>query len=305
MALVECVPNFSEGRRADVIAALVAAVEAASVHLLDVSSDRDHNRTVITFVGEPEPVIEAAYRTAQVAAAQIDLTTHRGVHPRIGAVDVIPLIPLREVALAECVGLARRLGQRIGTELGIPVYLYEAAATRAERTNLAVIRRGGYEALQTSIESDATRQPDFGPARVGSAGAVAVGARGPLIAFNVYLETPDVTIAQAIARTIRAASDGLPAVKALGVLVGGQAQVSVNLTDFRQTSLHTLITAIRTAAQQRGVEIARSELVGLVPQAALIEAALDALMLPPQAHDQVLEYRVGAATQDYRPVPFE
>ncbi len=304
MAQVECVPNFSEGRRSDVIAALVAAVESAPVALLDVSSDADHNRTVITFAGEPEPVAEAMFRGARAAVERIDLTTHAGVHPRMGAVDVIPFVPLRGISLAECAALARAFGRRVGAELGIPVYLYEAAALRPERVNLADVRRGGYEALRAEIATPA-RTPDFGPARIGGAGAVAVGARGPLIAFNAYLDTSDVTVAQSIALAIRESGGGLRNLKALGLLVGGRAQVSMNVIDFRQTSLFTIMEALRAEARRQGAAVTQTELVGLVPRAALIDYALAGLQLAPETRSRVLEQRLGAVTGDFSEVPFE
>ncbi len=304
MALVECVPNFSDGQHADVIAALVAAVKSTPADLLDVSSDPDHNRTVITVSGEPEVVAEAIFRAAKVAVERIDLEQHQGVHPRMGAVDVIPFVPLRELSLEACAALARAFGQRVGDELGIPVYLYQAAATRPERVNLADVRRGGYEFLKTAITTP-ERTPDFGPARIGSAGAVAIGARGPLIAFNAYLNTHDVTIAQEIALAIRQSGGGLPYLKALGLLVGGRAQVSMNVIDFRQTSLFTIMEALRAEAAKYGVAVTRTELVGLIPQNALIDAALAALQLDPQVRERILEQRLGAASGDFREVKFE
>lgn len=303
MSLVECVPNFSEGQRAEVIAALTTAIQSVPVALLDVSSDPDHNRTVITFAGEPEAVAEAMFRGARAAAQQIDLEQHHGVHPRMGAVDVIPFVPLRGISLAECAALARAFGQRVGDELGLPVYLYEAAATRPERVNLADVRRGGYELLKTTIQTP-ERAPDFGPARLTPAGALAVGARDPLIAFNAFLDTDDVTIAQAIAAAIRESGGGLPKLKALGLLVKGQAQVSMNVIDFRQTSLFTIMTALRAEAQKHQVAVTHTELVGLIPQAALIDYALAALQLPSHTRDLVLEQRIGAVLGDYREVPF-
>ncbi len=304
VAQVECVPNFSEGRRSEVIQALREAIESVPVALLDVSSDPDHNRTVITFAGEPEAVAEAMFRGARAAAQHIDLTRHAGVHPRMGAVDVIPFVPLREISLAACARLARDFGRRVGDELGIPVYLYEAAALRPDRVNLADVRRGGYEALQTEISTPA-RAPDFGPARLGAAGAVAVGARGPLIAFNAYLDTDDVNIAQAIALAIRASGGGLPNLKALGLRVGGRAQVSMNVIDFRQTSLFAIMEALRLEAHRHGVSIIHTELVGLVPQAALLDYALAGLQLPPETRSRVLEQRLGSVTGDFREVMFE
>ncbi len=304
MPLVECVPNFSEGRRAEVIAALVDAVQSVPVALLDVNSDPDHNRSVITFAGEPEPVAEAMLRAARVAVERIDLEAHRGVHPRIGAVDVIPFVPLRDSSLRECATLARGFGRRLADELDLPVYLYEAAALRPERVNLADVRRGGYELLKTAITSP-ERQPDFGPARIGRAGATAVGARDPLIAFNAYLNTDDVTVAQAIALAIRASGGGLPYLKALGLLVDGRAQVSMNVIDYRKTSLATIMVRLREEVARHGVAITGTELIGLIPQAALIDTALASLQLPAQTRDQVLERLLGAATGDYREVNFE
>ena len=304
MSLIECVPNFSEGRRPEVIEAIKTAILQEDVCLLDVSADVDHNRCVITVAGEPAPVQTAIYRGAEVAVSLIDLDQHRGVHPRIGAVDVIPFVPLRDVSLADCVQLAREFGRRLADGLGIPVYLYEAAALRPERKDLAHIRRGGYEALKTAISADPDRAPDFGPRCLGRAGAVAVGARGPLIAFNVYLQTADVTIAQQIASAIRAANGGLPQIKALGLLVGGKAQVSINLIDYRVTSLHALMNAVCDHAARLGTSVESSEIVGLVPQAALIETALAALRLSPAARELILERRLGAATGDYREVNF-
>lgn len=303
--LVECVPNFSEGRRTDVIAAIVAAVESAPVDLLDVSSDADHNRTVVTFAGAPEPVLEAAFRAVQTAAQHIDLEAHSGEHPRIGAADVVPLVPLRDITLDECAALAHRLGRRIGDALALPVFFYEAAAQRPERVNLADVRRGGYEALKSDILTDPHRQPDAGPARVGPAGAVVVGARGPLIAFNAYLDTDDVEIAREIAVAVRTSGGGLPHLKALGMLVDGRAQVSMNVIDFRQTGLWTIVQQVRAEAAKRGVAVTETELVGLIPQTALVNAALDALQLPPETRHRLLESRLGSIRGDYREIPFE
>ncbi|MFQ3565543.1 MAG: glutamate formimidoyltransferase [Aggregatilineales bacterium] len=302
MSLIECVPNFSEGRRPEVIEAIKAAILQEDVYLLDVSADVDHNRCVITFAGEPEPVQAAMYRGAEVAVSLIDLDQHRGVHPRIGAVDVIPFVPLRDISLTACVQIAREFGKRLADGLDIPVYLYEAAALRPDRKDLAHIRRGGYEALKTAISTDPDRAPDFGPCYVGRAGAVAVGARGLLIAFNVYLQTSDVTIAKQIASAIRAANGGLPQIKALGLLVGGRAQVSINLINYRVTSLYMLMNAVCDHAARLGVSVESSELVGLVPQAALIETALAALRLSPAVGELILERRLGDATGDYREV---
>jgi glutamate formiminotransferase len=292
MPLVECVPNFSEGRQVVIDALVVAVEQTAGVRVLDVHSDVDHNRTVITFAGEPEPVIEAAYRVVARAAQLIDMEQHRGQHPRLGATDVLPLVPLEGITLDECAALARRLGERIGTELNIPVYLYEAAATRPDRINLADVRRGEYESLQTAINTDPNRKPDFGPAVVGPAGATIVGARLPLIAYNVYLTTDDVEIARRIAQKVRFSSGGLPNVKALGLLVKGRAQVSMNLTDYTRTPVHVVMERIREEAARHGVGIHSSELVGLIPQAALIEAARYYLQLEAFGSQQLLEERL-------------
>lgn len=267
--IVECIANFSEGRRDDVIAAIVAAVHTI-VPVLDVHSDPDHNRTVVTFAGEPEAVLEAAFQGIATAARLIDMDMQRGTHPRIGAADVVPFVPLDGATMADCVSLAQRLGQRVGEELSIPVYLYESAATRPERANLADVRRGEYEGLRQRITVD---PPNYGPAFVGKAGGVAIGARPPLIAFNVYLTTGDVTIAQRIAEAVRHSSGGLRYVKALGMLVDGKAQVSMNLTDYTKTPLHRVVEMVRREASRYGVGILSSELVGLIPQQALLDAA--------------------------------
>lgn len=304
MALVECIPNFSEGRRPEVIAAIVDAVRSADVHLLDFSSDADHNRTVVTFAGEPQATAEAAFRAIRAAAERIDLSLHSGQHPRMGAADVVPFVPLRDYSLAESAALARELGRRVGGELGLPVYFYEAAALRPERVNLADVRRGGYEALKASIH-EAAHAPDVGPARVGPAGAVIIGARGPLIAFNAFLDTSDVTVAQDVALAVRESGGGLPALKALGLLVGGQAQVSMNVVDFRRTSLFDILNAVRREAEARGARVTHTELVGLIPQAALVNTALAYLQLPPDAGARILETRLGETTGDFRGVTFE
>jgi glutamate formiminotransferase len=278
-ALVEAVPNFAEGRRPEVIDAIANALQSAGASLLDSTSDWDHHRTVLTIAGSPTAVVEGLMSAVEIAARHIDLHTQRGVHPRIGATDVVPLVPLADISLEECAELARQLGRRIGAELGIPVYLYEAAATRPGRRNLADLRRGEFEGLLSTIQQE-ERTPDFGPARVGPAGAVIVGARPVLIAYNVFLASSDVTIAQSIAKSIRASSGGFPAVKALGLLVNGQAQVSMNLTDYTQTPIHVVFDAITHLAYAHGVSIARSELIGLAPQEAMLQAAAHYLKLP-------------------------
>ncbi len=292
MLLVECVPNLSEGRNRDTIAAFQGAVAGVDgVRLLDTHSDADHHRTVLTFAGPAEAVGEAAFRAVREAAQRIDLRGHRGVHPRIGAADVVPFVPMGQTPMAVCVELAEAVGARIGSELGVPVYLYGAAARRPERRRLADVRRGEYEGLVTAIGSDPSRAPDFGPAALGPAGAVAVGARGPLIAFNVLLATPDLAVARAVARTVRASSGGLPCVQALGVPCSrpNAVQVTMNLTDPARTSLPAALAAVRAAAARHGVDVLESELVGLAPADALLAAAAEALALPALAPRQMLE----------------
>jgi len=293
MKIVECVPNFSEGRRKGVIDQIVGRIASVpGVKVLDVHSDADHNRSVVTYIGEPRAVEEAAFQAIAQAAKFIDMDSHRGQHPRIGATDVVPFVPLAGVEMAVCVEMAQRLGERVGRELAIPVYLYREAATRPERRDLANIRRGEYEALKVEIETDPQRDPDFGPTCLGKAGATAIGARPPLIAFNVYLSTDNVEIARAIARAVRGSSGGLRYVQALGLLVKGVAQVSMNLTDHRQTPIHRVMEMIRREAASYGVSVRRSEIVGLVPQAALVEAAKFYLQLNGFSLDQVLENRL-------------
>ncbi|MFN8527323.1 MAG: glutamate formimidoyltransferase [Anaerolineae bacterium] len=297
--LVECVPNFSEGRRADVIDRIAGEITAiADVQLLDRESDADHNRTVLTFVGTPQAVSEAAFRAIKMAADLIDLDHHQGAHPRIGATDVVPFIPIEGVTMADCVGLAKALGKRVAEELDIPVYLYEAAATRPENTNLADIRKGEYEGLKEAIQTDPNRRPDFGKAELGKAGATVIGARAPLIAFNAYLTTTDVEIAKKIAKAIRHQTGGLRFVKALGLLVDGKAQVSMNLTDYTQTSIFRAVEMVRREAARYGVGIQSTELIGLIPQRALFDAAQWYLQIDNFTPDQVLENRLsgGSAT---------
>jgi len=295
--LVECIPNFSEARRPEVVDQIVAAITSVEgARLLDRSSDFDHNRTVVTFAGPPEAVEEAAFRAIKTASELIDLDQHTGAHPRIGATDVVPFVPLSDVKMEDCVAIAQRLGQRVGTELNIPVYLYEAAATRPERTNLEVIRKGQYEGLKMEVETHPERKPDFGPAKLGKAGATVIGARNPLIAFNVYLTTDDVDIAKKIAKAIRHSSGGLRYVKGSGFFVDGRAQVSMNLTNFRDTPIARVVEFIRREAQRYGVGIHHSELVGLIPQEALVDAAVWYTQLDQFDKEQILESRLFAAT---------
>ncbi len=291
--LVECIPNFSEARRPEVVDQIVAAIQSVSeVKLLDRSSDLDHNRTVITFAGTPAGVEEAAFRAIQKAAQLIDLDQHSGAHPRIGATDVCPFVPLSGVTMEECVAIAKRLGERVGGELNIPVYLYEAAAARPERTNLENIRKGQYEGLKAEIETDPNRKPDYGPGKLPKAGATVIGARNPLIAFNVYLTTDDVDIAKKIAKAIRHSSGGLRYVKGLGLLVDGRAQISMNLTNFHDTPIARVVEFIRREAQRYGVGIHHSELVGLIPQQALVDAAVWYTQLDQFNQEQILESRL-------------
>jgi glutamate formiminotransferase len=296
--MIECIPNFSEGRRQEVIDAIAATIAGVrGVALLDISADADHNRCVITFAGTAEAVSEAAFRAVGKAAELIDMSEHRGEHPRVGATDVLPFVPLRGATLEECVTLARAVGQRIGEELDIPVYLYEAAATRPERAALPNLRRGEYEGLRDAIVSDPERAPDYGPGRLGSAGATIVGARQPLIAYNVYLNTDDVRIAKRIAKAIRGSSGGLRGVRGLGLLVDGRAQVSMNLIDYTTTPIHRAVEMIAREAAAYGVLVAESELIGLIPEDALLDAARFYLRLHNVRDDQVLERRIAQAAQ--------
>src|SRR5436309_8180518 len=267
--IVECVPNFSEGRRPDVVDAIVNAITSVSnVYLLGREMDADHNRAVITIVGPPDSIGDAAVRGVEAAMNHIDLTKHRGAHPRLGVADVIPFVPVRGVSLSDCVEIAKKTGREIADRLKIPVYLYEAAASRPDRTNLVNIRRGQFEGLGDGIATNPDRKPDFGEPRIHpTAGATVIGARKPLIAYNINLNTSDVSIAKEIAKRVRFSSGGLPYVKAMGVLLKdrNQAQVSMNLTDFEQTPVKLVFDTVRAEAEQRGVTVAGSELVRLSP----------------------------------------
>src|SRR5512138_3043526 len=297
--LIECIPNFSEARRPEIVDQIVAAITSVDgARLLDRSSDLDHNRTVVTFAGSPLAVEEAAFRAIKTAAELIDMNQHTGEHPRIGATDVCPFVPLSDATMEECIAIAKRLGQRVGNELGIPVYLYESAATRPERVNLENIRKGQYEGLKSEIESNPERTPDFGPAKLGTAGATVIGARNPLIAFNVYLTTEDASIAKKIAKAVRASSGGLRFVKGLGLLVEGRAQVSMNLTNFRDTPIARVVEFVRREAQRYGVGIHHCELVGLTPEESLIDAAVWYLQLDQFENDQILERKLYASKDE-------
>jgi glutamate formiminotransferase len=288
--IVECVPNFSEGRRPKVIDAIVTAIkDVAGVKVLDVKPDADHNRTVVTLVGGVEAIEEAAFQGIAKAVELIDMEAHQGEHPRVGAADVVPFVPIQGVTMEDCVAMAARVGARVGSELQIPVYLYEAAATSPDRRNLADVRRGEYEGLKYDIEFNPAREPDFGPKKLGKAGATVIGARPPLVAFNVYLTTDDVSVAKKIARAVRHSSGGLRYVKALGLLVEGRAQVSMNLTDYRRTPIHRVMEMIRSEVRRYGLGVAGTEIVGLVPQQTLLDAALYYLQLEGFRPEQVLE----------------
>lgn len=296
--LIECIPNYSEARRPEVVEAIIAAINAVQgVSVLDRHSDMDHNRTVITMVGSPDAIEEAAFQSIRKAQELIDLNQHEGAHPRVGATDVVPFVPITDVSMTDCVEIARRLGKRVGEELSIPVYLYEEAATRPERQNLENIRKGQFEGLKVDIEKDPDRAPDFGPARLGSAGATVIGARAPLIAFNVYLTTGDVEIAQKIARAVRNSTGGLRFVKGMGVLVEGMAQVSMNLTNFKKTPIFRVVEMVRREAQRYGVGIHHSELVGLIPQEALVDTAIWYTQMDQFEPGQILETRLYATKQ--------
>ena len=295
--LLECALNFSEGRREGVIDAIVAA--AQGVRVLGVSSDKDHNRTVLTFVGAPEVVAEATFHVSAKAVELIDMNQHRGAHPRMGAVDVIPFVPLGAANMEEAIVTAHQVGRRLGEELGIPVYLYEEAATRAERRNLADIRKGEYEGLLQKL-ADPQWKPDFGPNRPHpTAGATAVGARIYLVAYNVNLGTSEIGLARTIARAVRARTGGLHNVKALGVMLKERtlAQVSMNVVDPFQTPLYRVLELVRLEAARYGVPIVGSEIVGLVPLSVILETVRYYLQLEGFRDDQVLEARLWKEEQ--------
>lgn len=292
MPLLECVPNVSEGRRSEVVARLVtAAASVSGVRLLDVSSDPDHNRSVLTLAGEPGDLRASLLALYDAALLDIDLTSHRGVHPRVGAVDVVPFVPLGDTPMEEAVAAAEILASEVAECFGLPVYLYEQAARRPERCRLADIRRGGFEGFPAKM-ADLAWTPDFGPARVHpTAGVTVIGARSFLIAFNVVLDTADVSVARAIARKVRESGGGLPAVRAMGVYLEsrGRAQVSMNLVDFRQTSILTALNRVRQEAGALGTRVLESELVGLMPEQAAVGVVREALQLPGFGLDRVLE----------------
>jgi glutamate formiminotransferase len=295
--LVECVPNFSEGRDLSKVDAIVNAMKMPGVSLLDRESDADHNRSVITLVGERDAVQEAAIRGVGKAAELIDLNGHTGAHPRMGATDVVPFIPIEGVTIEDCVAMARHVGAEIWKRYQIPVYLYEAAASSPERQNLENIRRGQFEGIRAEIATNPARRPDFGEARLhATAGATVVGARKPLIAYNVFLNTPDVEIAKKIAKAVRHSSGGMRYVKGAGFLVRGLAQVSMNLTDFEQTPVHRVFEMVKREAARYGVQPLSSEIVGLVPKKALEQAAEWFLQVENFDSSLILENRLAAVT---------
>src|ERR1700728_1223061 len=293
--LVECVPNFSEGRDAAKVDAIVEAMKIPGVYLLDREMDTDHNRCVITLVGERDAIQKAAIRGVGKAAELIDLTQHQGAHPRMGAADVVPFIPIEGVTIEDCVAMAKHVGAAIASRFGIPVYLYEAAAATSERQNLENIRRGQFEGIRDEIATNPARKGDFGEPRVHpTAGATVVGARKFLVAYNVFLNTPNVDIAKKIAKSVRFSTGGLRFVKGAGFLVRGQAQVSMNLTDFEQTPIHRVFEFVKREAARYGVAPVSSEIVGLIPKLALEQAAEWFLQVENFDSSLILENRLAA-----------
>ena len=290
--ILESVPNFSEGRRRDVCDAIADAARSQAVKVLDLEMDRDHNRSVLTFIGTPENVAAAAFSAAREAVELIDLNRHQGEHPRMGAIDVLPFVPLGGAVMEDAVRVAKEVGRRIGDELKLPVFLYEFAATRPDRKNLADIRKPQFEGLRDLIGKDPDRMPDFGPNGIHpTAGCVAVGARLPLIAYNVDLETEDVAVAKKIARKIRERDGGLPGIKALGLSIPDRkcAQVSINVCDYTRTGLLAVFQAVESEAARLGARVRSSEVIGLLPQAALPADGERVLRLAGFSPKQVLE----------------
>ena len=293
--LVECVPNFSEGQRAEVIDAIIDEARAVpGVKVLDYSSDPDHNRTVLTFVGDPQSAKKAAFACCAKAAQLIDMEKHKGGHPRVGATDVIPFIPVADVTMEECVTLAHELGKEIAEKLSIPVFFYEAAAKRPSMKALPDVRKGEYEGLKEAIKTP-ERAPDEGPqAMHPTAGATVVGARPFLVAYNINLGTSDVSIAKKIAQTIRAAKGGYVNCRAIGLMLDdrGIAQVSINMTDYTATPLHRVFETVKSEAARYGVNVVGSEIIGLTPMQALVDAACFYLRVEDFKREQVLEARL-------------
>ena len=294
--VVECVPNFSEGRDARRVEAIVAAMRVEGVHLLDWSMDADHNRSVVTIAGEPSAVVEAAVRGAGKAAELIDLTRQQGVHPRIGAADVIPFVPISGIKLEQCVLLARQAGLEIWRRFGVPVFFYEAAAARPDRANLEEVRRGQFEGLRDAVRNDSARRPDLGgPGLHPTAGACAVGARKFLVAYNIYFDSTDVSVVRAIAREIRAASGGLKGIKAMGVLAHGRAQLSMNITDFEVTPISQVFRVVSSLAIRHKAALAEGEVIGLLPERACErESEWMRQLIGFDPLTKILEHRLGA-----------
>jgi len=290
--IVECIPNFSEGRNRALIGELADAVKSSSgAVLLNCSSDENHNRTVLTFAGSPEGVFDAAFKCAKIAVEKIDLTKHSGEHPRMGAIDVIPFVPLRDITAAECVEISKKLGQKLWDELRLPVFLYEDSASSPERKNLATLRKGQFEGMAEKIKTPGFA-PDYGDELHKTAGIVACGARRPLIAFNINLSTADVEIAKKIAKTIRESSGGLKSVKSIGVMLHERntAQVSINMTNYLETPLYKVLELVKTEAARLGTSVIGTEIIGLVPMKALIDCAHYYLMIEDfNPNDQILE----------------
>jgi glutamate formiminotransferase len=295
-AVVECVPNFSEGRRREVIDKIVYSISSApGIKILDVEMDADHNRSVVTFVGNKQSVQEGAFRGARAAVELIDLTKHKGEHPRMGALDVLPFVPIQGVTMQDCAEVAQSVGARIAKHLKVPVYLYEAAAKRPDRKNLENVRRGQFEGLRESIKTDDSKYPDFGPREVHpTGGATAVGARMPLIAFNINLKSRDVGAAKEISKKIRASGGGLPHLKALGfdLKERGMTQVSMNLTDYTVTPISKVFDEVEKEARARGIEVAEGEIIGLIPLDAVCDITARFLKLPQFSSNQILERRI-------------
>jgi glutamate formiminotransferase len=302
--LVECVPNFSEGRRPEIIALIAAAIaKVDTACILDTHVDPDHNRSVITFVASPEQVVSAAFTAVSTASQLIDMRTHQGEHPRLGATDVLPFVPVKDVTIEECVTLAHEAGRRIASELSIPVYFYERAALRPDRVNLEDVRRGALELLREQITTNPERAPDVGPAQVHeTAGAIAVGARPFLIAFNVVLRSTDIQVARQIAKAIRARSGGLPFLKALGFQLHTRSlvQVSMNLVNYEVTGMTEAYRSVQREAERVGVEIASAEIVGLVPRKALDREAEYFPKLETFSEAKILENQIEACGGNVR-----
>jgi len=288
--IIECIPNFSEARRPSVLEEIKKSIlEIDNINLLNIHSDTDHNRSVFTYIGDPVNIKKATFNAIKKASELIDMNFHRGAHPRIGATDVVPFVPLRNATIEDCKSIALSIAKKVGQELKIPVYLYEESAVSPDRKNLENIRRGQFE-----IQNDPKRKPDFGPSILHSSGATVIGARNPLIAYNVYLTSDDITIAQKIAKAIRYSSGGLRYIKAMGVLVDGKAQVSMNLTNFKKTPVHRVFELIKIEANKYGVNVSNSELVGMIPEEALIESAKWYLHLDDVGNNQILEHNINS-----------